>query len=130
MFFGRKNNGPTIQEALGAKPIHLVKADVQPGKDGGTRLTVKLKPNKMSRWVFRLPDGASKTFEFDSLGMTVWDACDGKTSVRQIIRRLASRYNLNEREAEVSTQVFLRTLIRKGLIGIPVHSAAAKKTSK
>jgi len=38
-------------------------------------------------------------------------------------RTLAARYHLNEREAEVSTLAFLRTLMRKGLIGIPAKDA-------
>jgi hypothetical protein len=64
-----------------------------------------------------------KTFELDELGKFVWDACDGKTAVRQIIRRLAERYNLNQREAEVATVAFLQTLTRKGLIGMAVTKA-------
>ena len=61
-----------------------------------------------------------KTFELDELGKFVWDACDAKTSVRQIIRKLAKRYNLNDREAEVATVAFLKTLTSKGLIGMAV----------
>ena len=70
-----------------------------------------------------MPAGATKTFELDPLGLFVWQACDGKTPVRQVIKRLARHYNLNEREAEVSTLAFLRTLMRKGLIGIPAKDA-------
>jgi hypothetical protein len=62
-----------------------------------------------------------KTFELDELGKFVWDTCDGKTAVRQIIRRLADRYNLNDREAEVATVAFLRTLTRKGLVGMAIE---------
>ena len=63
---------------------------------------------------------ATKTFEFDSIGLFVWNLCDGKTSVQQIIRMLAREYRLNLREAEVPTLQFLQTLAKKGLIAMTV----------
>jgi hypothetical protein len=86
--------------------------------DGVWRVTVPMKPAKWAAWVLRVPDGARKTFELDALGKFVWDACDGRTTVRQIIRRLAKQYSLNEREADVATTAFLNTLARKGLIAV------------
>ena len=82
----------------------------------GGRLKVPLKPSKLS-WLFKLPDGASKTFEFDAIGVFVWQNIDGRTSVKQLIRKLAKQYGLSEREAAVSTNLFLQTLGRKSLIG-------------
>jgi hypothetical protein len=67
-----------------------------------------------------VPPGATKTFEFDAIGVFVWNHCDGRTSVQQIIRKLAAEYRLNLREAEVPTVQFLQTLARKGLIGMRV----------
>ena len=43
-----------------------------------------------------------------------------------MIRMLASRYHLSEREAQVATLSFLRTLMRKGLIGIPAEAKEQK----
>ena len=82
-------------------------------------MTVPLAPVGWRARFLRVPRNVTKTFELDELGKLVWDACDGTASVQQVIRKLASRYNLNEREAEVATLAFLRTLMRKGLIGIP-----------
>ncbi|MEO6435978.1 MAG: PqqD family protein, partial [Tepidisphaeraceae bacterium] len=76
--------------------------------------------------ILRVPEWATKTFELDELGKFVWDACDGETTVAQLIRRLAKQYNLNEREAEVATLAFLNTLARRGLIGVAAY--AGKKT--
>jgi len=84
---------------------------------------VPVRPTRWASMLLRVPGGMKKTFELDKLGKFVWDECDGKTSVRQIIRRLARRYNLNEREAEVATVAFLHTLTRKGLIGMVVADA-------
>ncbi len=115
MMFAKKKPRLTPEQALSAKPVRLVEADMQTEGAGG-RLKVPLKPGKLS-WLFKLPDGASKTFEFDAIGVFVWQNIDGRTSVKQLIRKLAKQYGLSEREAAVSTNLFLQTLGRKSLIG-------------
>ena len=110
----------TPQQALAAKPVRLVQATLCDRSDGSAELKVPLKPVRWTRWFYRLPAGASKTFELDALGLLVWNACDGHTSVQQIIRKLAKRYNLGLREAQAPALAFLQTLIRKGLVGMPL----------
>jgi hypothetical protein len=118
-FFGRsKPSRYTIEEQLAARPVHAVDATMDAQEDGGGKLRVRLKPAKLNRWFLRLPEGSTKTFEFDPIGRMVWESCDGKTSVQQIIRKLSKRYNLRAREAQVSTTMFLNTLTRKGLIAM------------
>jgi hypothetical protein len=108
----------TPAQMLSAKPVRLSDAEPIEHGAGQWRLTVPLKPVGWAARVLRVPQNVTKTFELDALGKLVWDACDGTTSVRQVIEKLAGRYDLNEREAEVATLAFLRTLMRKGLIGI------------
>lgn len=121
MLFGARK--PTVDRAaqLAAKPMLLVKAQRADRKDGGVDLTIPLAQSRMAGFLFRMPVGATKTFELDAMGVLVWDAIDGRTSVQQIIRRLAKRYNLSLREAEVSTLSFLNMLTRKGLVGMQVR---------
>ena len=124
MIFKSRKSSPgkaTKAQMLGARPLRLVDVEPKEIRDGTWRLTVPLKPAKWAAWVLRVPDGATKTFELDPLGKFVWDACDGRTPVRQIIRKLADRYNLNQREAEVATVAFLQMLTRKGLVGISIQ---------
>ncbi|MGB7160142.1 MAG: PqqD family protein [Tepidisphaeraceae bacterium] len=111
---------PKPADVLAARPLRLFAAEPSETSAGQWRLTVPLKPAGWASRFLRVPSSATKTFELDDLGKLVWDGCDGKTEVRQIIRTLASRYDLNEREAEVSTLAFLKTLMGKGLVGIPV----------
>lgn len=129
MLFGspKKKLDMNRQEALAARPVHLVEAKVLPDQDGGAKLTVPLKPMRWTGAIFRLPAGATKTFELDELGLFIWNSCDGKTSVGQMIRRLARERKLTLREVEVATLQFLQTLIRKGLIGVPVKKDVAEK---
>ncbi len=119
MWFRRKQKpAMSRQEALAASPVRLVQGETVETQDGGALLTVPLSPRGAGRWLFRIPEGASKTFELDALGWFVWQTCDGKTSVQQIIRLFAKRYHLNLREAEVSMLKFMEMLVRKGLIGM------------
>ena len=120
--FNKKRPSFTRQQQLSAKPVQLVEGALTE-TEGGAKLKVEIKPRKLAGFFLRLPAGTIKTFELDPLGLFVWNSCDGKTSVQQIIRRLAKRYNLNLREAEVPTVTFLQTLTKKGLIGFPVGSA-------
>ena len=122
MFFSRKKPKLSPEQALDAKPVKLVEASMSPTPDGG-RLTVPVRPPRIGKWVFKLPEGSTKTFEFDAVGVFVWDNVDGRTSVQQIIKRLAKRYDLNLREAQVPTVKFLEMLIKKGLIGIPIEKS-------
>lgn len=122
LFFGKKKSTVSRTRSLGAKPVQLVNATVKPGDDGGAKVTIPLRPVKWTRWFFRMPAGASKTFELDALGMLVWTSCDGKTTVQQIIRKLSKKYGLSLREAEVPTVRFLQMLVKKGLIGMDVKA--------
>jgi len=105
---------------LSAKPSRAAGAEEKSIAAGKWQLTIPIQPTRWAGAILRIPKGMSKTFELDELGKFVWDACDGKTSVRQVIRRLARHYNLNEREAEVATVAFLKTLTSKGLVAIAV----------
>ncbi len=105
--------------SLAARPLRTVEQELIETPDGG-RLKIPLRQRKWAAWMFRLPEGSTKTFELDAMGVFVWNHCDGKTTVRQIIQALAKRYRLNLREAEVPTAQFLQMLLKKGLLGMDV----------
>jgi len=108
------------QQALSARPLRLVEPEIQPVPDGGARLKVRLRAPALVRWFAGAPGETTRTYELDALGMFVWESCDGRTSVRQLIRRFAGRYDVNVREAEVAVVKFLQLLMKKGLIGMSV----------
>ncbi|HLL88942.1 MAG TPA: PqqD family protein [Tepidisphaeraceae bacterium] len=123
--FGRKKPRISLQDALAAKPARMAEAEVEPKDDGGAAVRVRLRKARFLGRLIRMPEGATKTFEFDPIGRLVWDACDGKTSVRKIIRAVASHCRISEREAQVSTVAFLQMLTRKGLVALHVGDAGA-----
>jgi hypothetical protein len=118
--FSRTRPRLTIEQTLAARPSRLIDAEPRDAGGGTWRLTLPLKPARWASWLLRVPEGASKTFELDPLGLLVWQHCDGRTRVDQIIRRLSDRYTLNLREAQVATVAFLNTLMRKGLVAMNV----------
>jgi hypothetical protein len=115
-----KSSAISRDQALAARPFRAAEAKVEETADGGAKLRIDVEPTRTGRWLLRLPPKITRTFELDALGLLVWNLCDGKTSVQQIIRKLAKRYNLNLREAEVPTVSFLQTLVKKGLVGMTV----------
>lgn len=114
----------THDQALAARPIRSPDATVELLNNGSAKVKAPMRPPRIAGWLFRMPEGATKTFELDSVGVFVWNCCDGRTSVKQIIHKLSKKYGLNLREAEVSSLAFLQTLARKGLIGMQVEKAA------
>ena len=118
MIFRKKPKTPTREQLMAQKPVKLVDAEMTPSEQGG-KLTVPMQPPKFARWLGAKSIARDKTFEFDSLGLFVWQQLDGRTSVQQLIRRLAKQYNLNLREAEASTLLFLQMLTKRGLVGVP-----------
>src|SRR6185295_17480462 len=95
------------RNALDDRPIRAPRAQLERLGEGGARLKLPVRAS----WLVRA--GATRTFELDEIGLLVWDACDGKTSVEQIIRGVADRYRLNLREAEVATLKFMDMLGRR-----------------
>ncbi len=120
MIFSRKPKKPllTREEALAAKPIRAVEADLDIDEaTGAAKLKVKIEAKR--RWIlFTMPAGATKTFELDEVGVYVWKKLDGSTSVESLMRQLAKQYNLDLKQAEASTVAFLQMLIKRGLVGL------------
>ena len=61
-------------------------------------------------------DICDRTFGLDPYGRQVYESCDGKQSVRQIIARFAKRTHVSQTDAELAVTQFMRTLLTKGLI--------------
>ena len=60
----------------------------------------------------------TRKIQIDRLGIDVWSLLDGKKDVRTIIKAFATLHRLDDKEAEISVTLFLRSLGEKGLIRI------------
>jgi hypothetical protein len=114
--------------AMAARPRRLPAVRTQPRDGGGLVVTVELRRPRWQRWL-----SGSETFEhsfgLDEMGREVYDLCDGKTTVRRMVRRFAGRHRLSEAEAEMAVTAFLKTLTAKGLVGMEIKRPPKKGRS-
>jgi len=117
------------QESLASRPVRNEALRVERRPDQTVLLHVTVRPAAWARVLsrlFRLQD-VQRRISLDELGTCVWDMCDGQTTVRTMIDRFARRFKLNRKEAEVSMVQYLRTLAKKGLIGIIVPESPKER---
>ena len=68
--------------------------------------------------VFYVPK--ERKITLDEVGTEVWQMCDGRTTVAQMIESLGKTYTLDRKEAEVSLLSYLKTLGQKRFVGFLV----------
>jgi len=66
-----------------------------------------------------------KKISLDSIGATVWEACDGSNTVEDIARILNQRFMLGVGEAENSLSIYFGQLVKKRLIFLRFGEAQA-----
>ena len=107
------------EQALAAKPEKMPVIKSEESEDGGLKLTVEL----TSRPLLGFIGGGypvRRTFVLDVLGREVYEACDGKSDVRHIVRKFAERHKITLAEAEMSVTMFLKTLLSKNVVAIAI----------
>lgn len=85
---------------------------------GEARISVVRQENWKTRLlskVFYIP--RERTITLDEVGTEVWQMCNGRTSVAQMIQSLRDKYQLDRKEAEVSLLSYLKTLGQKRFVG-------------
>ena len=87
-------------------------------------------PQKDKLWVrfaskfFMLPN--KRVIVLDAMGTYVWQLCDGKHTIAQIIKGIQKHHQLTRKEAETSLFTFMQQLGRRNFIGfaIPTKKSA------
>lgn len=81
-------------------------------------------PQKDKLWIrlasklFMLPD--KRVIVLDSIGTYVWQMCDGKHTISQIIKGVQKQYQLTRKEAETSLFTFMQQLGKRNFIGFAI----------
>jgi len=121
VLFRRKQKPLTREQSLAAVPIKNQHIEETQAESGEITLFV---PMRKVWWlrvlskVLYVPKG--RRIALDELGSTVWQLIDGRANVGAIIDRFARQYKLSRREAELSVVAYMRTLMKRGLVGMAV----------
>ena len=83
---------------------------------------------KFTSKIFMLPD--KRVVVLDSIGAYVWQMCDGKHTISQILKALQKKHKLTRKEAETSLFTFIKQLGKRNFIGfaIPTETKSNEAT--
>lgn len=89
--------------------------------DGGAVLAIPTKPKRWYaippvRWVVRVPE--HRELHLDPVGTALWDRCDGKHTVEDLVDFFAVQNSLTFHESRVSVTTYLRSLLQRGAIAM------------
>lgn len=114
------------KQAMHAEPVAFPPVRTE-NKDGKFHVTVEFVRPRWQR-VLGADKTCERTFGLDAYGQEVYNACDGNTSVNDIVQHFAKKHHIDRAEAEQNVTTFLKTLIGKGLIGIPLNDFREQQT--
>jgi hypothetical protein len=125
LFWKKKTPALTRDESLDAVVAPLSGVEPREDEKGLVTLVVPFQASpmvrKISGWLGAAPGAGERKIELDEVGSFVWRMFDGKTPVREMIRRLAEKHKLNRKDAEVSLTTFVRTLASRKLVAVVVR---------
>ena len=90
--------------------------------DRRTHLTLKIPTKRPGylvppiTWVVRPP--AFKSIVLDPVAADLWEWCDGKRNVEQVIELFARKHNLTFHESRVSVTTYLKELVKRGVLAV------------
>ena len=125
--FKRRSSRPALspadrRKALNRAPQKNTAVEEQELSNGCVRLIYPIEPHPrmlaLITLMGRTPTLRERKLELDEMGTMVWKMIDGRTTVRDLIDAFAARYQTHPRETEVAMTSFIRSLGKKGLIGL------------
>ena len=106
--------------ALSGRPHHVPPVKTEE-KDGKLYVTVRFRRPSWQKFLGAAEDTCQRTFGLDAYGRAVYESCDGKRTVKSIIRKFADDNNISLPEAEMAVTAFMRTLMMKSLIAMEME---------
>ncbi|MFP4380095.1 MAG: PqqD family protein [Candidatus Sumerlaeia bacterium] len=126
MLFGKKTPPLSREAAISARPEQLSYVRRKERDDGGMEVTVNMPRTGFLR-VVGGKGTVERTFGLDPLGREVYEACDGKKTVRNIAKKFAKKHHVSQSEGEIAVTTYLKTLMTKNLVAVAVDKKAMKK---
>ena len=110
------------QQTLFSQPMQNPNVRAQQrGKSLLLRIRLKQpRTSKLAQAVLHLSPEPERKVVLDSIGAGIWELCDQKNTVADIIELTRRRYKFSHKEALISVTTFLKQLGSKGLIAFAV----------
>ena len=120
----RRRPRVTPEQVLGSRPVRNERLRSEETEGGGLRLFA----DRREVWWVKLlsaffPVPRERMVELDAVGEEVWELCDGKHSLREMIQVFQERHKLTRAEAEWSLRTYLRDLGKRNLVAFVVDKA-------
>jgi len=81
-------------------------------------LRPRLGSNRLARWVAGLGGDPYYRIRLDEVGTLVWKACDGRTPLADIARRMRERFGDHVEPADQRLARFVRRMLRGRMIAV------------
>ena len=109
----------TWRRMLEARPVRNGAARAAE-EAAGLRITV---PRRRPGWLapplsWIVAVSPTRTLLLDRLARRVWDGCDGKRSVEEIVEDFAREHRLSFHEARVSVTALLKMMLQRGALAM------------
>jgi hypothetical protein len=106
-------------------PMRNRAARIEDEEDGSFAVTVSVKKPwwfiPPVKWI--VPMGAKRVVKLDPLGKMIWNACDDKQRVEDLVDMIAASEGLTFHEARVAVTQHLRELVRRGVLVLAAVNA-------
>ena len=115
---GRSSIERERQDMLRAIPVQNPQVERTLLADGRLILRGPTRVDGLQRLVGR--GSVLRQFEIDTLGDWVWQHCQGRLTVEELVRGFGGEHAVNLREAEISVVSFLNMLAKRNLVAFVV----------
>lgn len=130
--FGKKKSEKTFsrEKFLKLKPVRNPYLEWSKSERGEVTITMKLKRTKKTSFLsklFSLPKEVTKKVTLDEVGSFVWDMCDGKHTIEEMMQELSDKYKTMRQETEVALMTYFQQLANRRFIGVLVPEVKKKE---
>ena len=105
---------------LASVPHRNAAAQVTANPDGTAVVTIKLnRPGWLVpplSWVIK--PAPVRNVALDAMGAAMWNECDGRRTVEEIVEMFASKHELTFHEARVAVSGFMKSLVARGVLAM------------
>jgi len=112
---------PPLDRRRSLASVPVLNEGVSSREGDAARVVVTIRQRRRAGLMGRFqPAILERTIKLDELGSFVFRQIDNSKSARAIIDAFIGRYQINRREATLSTVAFLKSLVKRGVISIAV----------